>query len=357
MEASLSNKDLGRPEIYPTLVDIEDPLEIAAKALAKLQANGLSGYVPPTLSVDAIQEDKVMLSEDTPAPQVDNLGEYRAQRRQQVMRRKPERSSAPVPTIDRRKLNLEGRLYVLPVGQRIWSKKVLTEQDHVAMYCKEVVVAHKDGKGRTDDTFERAFNWLMLGVEPLIVRICARYQTNSRISQNDLRQTIYEHTLNGVLPNYDSSKGHFFAYFGSTAWSRVDEVINKNVSQMSTVHSFLRKDNDDPDKMRALSAGSYDVPHKGVDFEENDIRDTVPSLEPSVGDEVAGSFLAKEILKIVQKSTAIEQAAYHDIIINGEGYAAVGARLGVDQKAMDNACMRIKKKIRKYLVDEGYLSE
>lgn len=72
----------GDPTPNQLLVGIADPLELAAQALAKLKAYGLSGYIDklPTEPVTGIQDSQVLLSGDVeakPSGKVIDLDEYR----------------------------------------------------------------------------------------------------------------------------------------------------------------------------------------------------------------------------------------------------------------------------------------
>ncbi len=168
-----------------------------------------------------------------------------------------------------------------------------------------------------------AFRELITIYEPLIAGIVNKYEIYAcDCDADDLRQEAAI-ALFGAVRSYDSNNGVTFGLYAKIC------IKNRIISKVRKCHGITvpmtEKDTDD----------IFDP-----DF-------TVADHDPE--NEVIGKESYHLLINLIDENLTVQEKSVFKLYIRNKSYNEIAAVLGIQQKSVDNAIYRIKKKIKKLI--------
>ncbi|MFO0781764.1 MAG: hypothetical protein U0524_02625 [Candidatus Saccharimonadales bacterium] len=341
--------EAGSRELFAHELGLEigfDPLGLATQAIQKLKEHHLSTRIK-----DAPRD--ILLPDTSQVVEVPLLAEIVTE---DPIHKTPETQK---DSYKAGFISIGGELYKPADILREENDQEFTRKTSAAaVYCQQLLRKAQFEELLLDENRElaSALSWIEDAVKPTMLGICRRYTANQRYGRHDMMQTMREHTVTSIIPQYDLTKGSFHAYFAGSAWRRVDEEVGRNMSYFRTPSAGVRLSEES--KAKAFNAFSY----HSVDTENKDDMSGLDFLGPSSYNNPVRAVLAQEVLSVVKEATenftVIEKIAFEQVLLGEQEYAEVADKNNLpDVKTVDNALQRVKRKIAKAMADNNLSSD
>jgi DNA-directed RNA polymerase specialized sigma24 family protein len=244
-----------------------------------------------------------------------------------------------------------------------WSGSI----DTVALFLKDALSVSSEDKTRhlgLARAFDTSFVWLDASLQRITNKIISNYTSNGRLNSEDMQQVMRQQMIESLIPSFDPAIGSFIGFYRAHAWTRLQEYVGKNASQLSTPAQFIRRTKGD-DRDRALAATSYDRPiavhSANTAYEDEWTPELLPlngKVDIDMVDEISQRALLGTIMDTIgHRLSALERAAIIETGIQGETYEACAAKHGMKFKTVDNALQRAMRKLNAALQDQGQTIE
>jgi hypothetical protein len=207
-----------------------------------------------------------------------------------------------------------------------------------ALFLQERLAAEGEEQAPQEaERFSEVYTWLDDAVTPIKNNLMSRYFTNSRTSRDDFRQVMHHHTLSEIIPNYDPSYKSYMSYYKSTAWARLQEYVYSNASQFFTPNKLSGLTEEE--RQRIFSAFSFDGREEGA----------VQSIAGDSESDMIRHIMTKDILTRAAAHVALNLSEVESTVfylsLQNMSYDEIGFFVDMDEKAIDNALQRARKKL------------